>query len=135
MLLLLNNEWINFEKNQKSMKKHTFFVLFFFLLLGSSFTPKEIIRTSLKITVRNDLGNIESNVTVTVYGNEKDFQKEENPVQTGQTNEKGVVHFKDLEARVYFVSAVKGDMNNFGAGVQTSRLEAKKVNKVTIIIE
>ena len=117
------------------MKKHIFFLFFFLILVGSGFTTKEVIPTSLKITVRNDLGNLESKVIVTLYGSESDFQKEENPIQTGQTNEKGIVSFKGLESRVYFVTAVKGDMNNFGAGVQTSRLEAKKVNKVTIIIE
>ena len=117
------------------MKKYHFFILFFFILIASGFTAKEVIPTSLKINIRNDLGNIESNVIVTLYGNETDFQQEKNPVQTGTTNDKGMVTFKGLEAKVYYVAAVKGDKNNYGAGVQTSRLEAKKVNKVTIIIE
>jgi hypothetical protein len=46
-----------------------------------------------------------------------------------------MVTFKGLEAKIYYVAAVKGDKNNYGAGVQTGKLEAKKVNKVTIIIE
>ena len=117
------------------MKNVHFLTLFFILLIGSGFDLKEAIPTSLKITIRNDLGNLESGVTVTLYANQQDFEKEQNPVQTGTTNDKGLVTFKDLQAKVYFVAAVKGDMNNYGAGVQTNQLEAKKINKVTIIIE
>ena len=117
------------------MKKTVFFTLFIFSLIGTGFTVSKIISTSLKITIRNDLGNIESGVTVTLYGNKEDFKKEQNSIQVGKTNEKGVVSFKGLLAKAYFVTAIKGDMNNFGAGVQTNTLDAKKVNKVTIIIE
>jgi uncharacterized GH25 family protein len=117
------------------MNKRIFYSLFFVFLLGSGFTIEEMIPTSLKINIRNDLGNIESNVAVTLYDNETDFQQEQNPVQSGKTNDKGMVTFKGLEAKVYYVAAVKGDKNNYGAGVQTGKLEAKKVNKVTIIIE
>ena len=51
------------------------------------------------------------------------------------TDNKGRVTFKDLEEKVYFINAVKGDMNNYGMGVQTGKLEKGKVNKVTIVIE
>ncbi len=117
------------------MKKTVFFTLFVFSLMGTGFTVDKIIPTSLKITIRNNLGNIESGVTVTLYANKEDFKKEQNSIQKGETNEKGVVTFKKLQAKAYFVSAIKGDMNNYGAGVQTNSLDAKKVNKVTIIIE
>ena len=43
--------------------------------------------------------------------------------------------FKDLKAISYFVLAKKGDKNNFGGGEQTGKLEAKRINKVTIVIE
>jgi hypothetical protein len=117
------------------MKKHLFFALFILLLTGSGFAVEEVIPTSLKITIRNDLGNLETDVTVTLYASQEDFQKEQNALQQETTNAKGMVTFKDLQAKVYYVAAVKGDMNNYGAGVQTNQLEAKKVNKVTIIIE
>ncbi len=117
------------------MKKLVIFSFFFVFLLGSGFTSNEMIPTSLKINIRNDLGNIESDVVVTLYGSETDFQQEKNPVQSGKTNDKGMVTFKGLDAKIYYVSAVKGDKNNYGAGVQTGKLEAKRVNKVTIIIE
>jgi len=117
------------------MKKTVFITLFIFSLMGTGFTIDKIIATSLKITIRNNLGNIESGVTVTLYGNKEDFKKEQNSIQEGETNEKGVVTFKKLGTKAYFVTAIKGDMNNYGAGVQTNTLDANKVNKVTIIIE
>jgi len=117
------------------MKRQFFLASIFLLLTGTSFTNMEVIGTSLKINIRNSLGNIESGVTVTLYGNQEDFKQEENPVQQGLTNGKGMVTFKNLEAKAYFVAAEKGDMSNFGLGVQTNILEAKKVNKVTIVIE
>lgn len=117
------------------MKKSLFFALFVFFLASSGFTLKEVLASTLKITIRNDLGNTESGVTVTVYDSKEDFQVEQNPVQQDETDDKGVVTFKGLQAKAYFVAAVKGDMNNYGAGVQTNTLEDRKVNKVTIIIE
>ncbi len=117
------------------MKHLLFFTLFVFYLTGTALAAHEILATSLKINIRNELGNMESGVMVTLYANEQDFKKEENPVQSGVTNEKGMVTFKKLDAKAYYVTAVKGDKNNFGLGVQTNKLEANKINKVTIIIE
>lgn len=117
------------------MKKTVFFLLIMAVLAGSGFSSTEVLPTGLKITIRNDLGNLESGVIVTLYKSKDDFEKEQNMVMKGYTNEKGVVSFKQLDAIAYYISAVKGDMNNYGAGVQTDPLEANKINKVTIIIE
>ena len=117
------------------MRKTVFFALILAISMSTGFETSKSLATSLKITIRNDLGNTESGVLVTLYKSKKDFQKEENFVLKGHTNDKGVVSFKGLNAIAYFVSAVKGDMNNYGAGVQTNPLDANKINKVTIIIE
>ncbi len=117
------------------MKKTLFFAAAIALLVATAFTESKPLATSLKITIRNDLGNIESGVQVTLYKSKEDFQKEQNIVMQEHTNHKGVVHFKGLNAKTYYVSAVKGDMNNYGAGVQTNPLDENKINKVTIIIE
>lgn len=117
------------------MKKTAFFALILVVFISSGFEVNTPLATSLKITIRNDLGNTEAGVLVTLYKTKEDFQKEENFVLKGHTNEKGVVSFKGVDPMVYFVSAVKGDMDNYGAGVQTNPLDANKVNKVTIIIE
>lgn len=95
----------------------------------------QIIKTQMSVTIRNELGNTEDGVTVQLYENEEDYKAEKNVVAEGTTDEKGVAKFKELKAISYFVLAKKGDKNNFGGGEQTGKLEAKRINKVTIVIE
>lgn len=104
------------------------------------FTPKtedaQFFKTNLRIVIQDDLGNIQEGATVTLYGNKDDYRKSENPVADPQmTDKKGRVTFKDLEPKVYHVHAEKGKMNNNNLGVQTDTLEAKKLNKVAIVIQ
>lgn len=101
-----------------------------------AFNSVQLMKTSLTITVRNELGNIEEGVGVQLFPTEEDYRNETNPSsEIEYSDKKGKVRFKDLEPKVYFVNAVKGDKNNIGAGVQTDTLQEGKVNKVTIIIE
>ena len=65
------------------MKQSVFFSLFIFLLIGTGFSTNDYLATNLKITIRNDLGNLESGVTVILYSSKEDFKKEENPVKQG----------------------------------------------------
>ena len=95
----------------------------------------QIIKTQMHVTIRNELGNTEDGVTVQLFENEDDYKQEKNIVAEGVTDEKGVVKFKELKAISYFVLAKKGDKNNFGGGEQTGKLEEKRINKVTIVIE
>ena len=95
----------------------------------------QIIKTQMSVTIRNELGNTEDGVTVQLYENEEDYKAEKNVVAESVTDEKGVAKFKELKAISYFVLAKKGDKNNFGGGEQTGKLEAKRINKVTIVIE
>jgi hypothetical protein len=106
-------------------------ILLFALTLGSS----QILKTQLHMTVRNELGNTEAGVSVTLYATDADYEKEQNPVQSGITDEKGVVKFKELKAQEYFVLAKKGELNNFGGGEKTGALIANRINKVNIIIQ
>lgn len=120
------------------MKKYTQLTLAIavFFLFSFSLKSDQLLPTSLRITVLNELGNVEPEAKVTLYGNGEDYKKEENAVMEGKmTDKKGRVTFKGLEPKVYFVNAEKGDKNNYGAGVQTDTLEEGKVNKVNIIIE
>jgi hypothetical protein len=106
------------------------------MLALTSFSTFQVFNTSMKITVRNELGNIEEGVSVQLFGSEEDYRNETNPVTDKLvTDKKGNVKFKELEGKIYFVNAVKGDKNNVGAGVETAKLEEGKMNKVTIIIE
>lgn len=101
------------------------------LILLASF---QLFKTNLRITVRNELGNIESGATVAVYKTKEDYDKGINPVALDKTDDKGTVVYDNMEAIVYYVTAEKGDRNNFGAGEKTEPLTPNKTNKMTIII-
>jgi hypothetical protein len=95
----------------------------------------QIVKTQIAITIRNDVGNTEEGVKVMLFETEGDYTKEENVVAEGETDAKGVVKFKELKATSYYVIARKGDMDNSGGGEQTGKLEANRINKVTIVIQ
>jgi hypothetical protein len=95
----------------------------------------QIIKTQLSITVRNELGNTEEGVTVQLFETEQDYKDEKNIAAEGKTDAKGVVKLKDLKAISYYVIARKDDKDNSGGGEQTGRLEEKRINKVTIVIQ
>ena len=104
-------------------------------LCFSFIIPNQIVKTNLQITVRNDLGNVESGVNIHLYKTKEDFEKLTNPAAGPlQTDKNGKVTFKDLEAIEYFIGAEKGDLNNFGGGEKTEKLDANRINKITIIV-
>lgn len=102
------------------------------LVMTSGF---QIIKTTLNVTVRDDVGNTVEGAKVRLFENEADYKSEEHMSAEGVTDAKGVVKFKDLKAIGYYVIAEKGDLDNSGGGEKTAKLEEKKVNKVTIIIQ
>jgi hypothetical protein len=95
----------------------------------------QLIKTSMNVTIRDELGNTVEGATVTLYETEENYKAEKNPAGEQTTDAKGLARFKDLKAISYFVLAKKGDKNNFGGGEQTGKLEEKRINKVTIVIE
>jgi hypothetical protein len=95
----------------------------------------QLIKTTLHITVRDDLGNIVEGATVQLFETEDDYNKEENVVAEGTTDKYGIVKFKDLKAIAYYVIIRKDDKDNSGGGERTAVLEAKRINKVTIVIQ
>jgi hypothetical protein len=102
----------------------------------NSALPKlQLVKTSLQVTVRNNLGNLEEGAEVKLYKTDADYQNDTNMVAKMTTDEKGRAKFTELESIIYFLDVRKGDMNNFGAGIQTDTLAEKRMNKVTIIIE
>lgn len=100
----------------------------------SSFTNHSPLPTNAKFTIVDELGNMVEGATVTLYVSKEDYREEVNPAQTGLTNAKGMVTFKKLDPKVYFIHAYKGDKNNNFAGVETDALVAGKMNKITIVI-
>ena len=120
------------------MKRTILLTIFSFamMLMVAQTTQAQVFNTSIRITILNELGNPVEGAAVQLFKSEEDYRAETNPAtEVYYTDEKGQVKIKDLEARVYYVNAEKDDKNNIGAGVMTDKLEEKKLNKVTIIIE
>ncbi len=115
------------------MKKYTSIVIIILIALVAA--QAQIIKTSLTLTVRDELGNTAEGVSVKLFENEADYTAEKNPSEEGKTDAKGVVRFKNLKAIAYFVLARKGDKDNAGGGEKTGTLEEKKFNKATIVIQ
>lgn len=95
----------------------------------------QLIKTSLNVTVRDELGNTVEGATVQLFKTEEDYNNEENVVAEATSDKKGVAKLKELEALPYYVLVRKGEKNNFGAGEKIDTLQAKRINQVTIIIE
>jgi len=102
------------------------------LVLLSSF---QLIKTTLHITVRDELGNIVEGATVQLFETEDDYLKEQNKVAETVTDKYGIGKLKDLKAIPYHVIVRKDDKDNSGGGEKTAPLEAKRINKVTIVIQ
>jgi hypothetical protein len=111
------------------------FRIFTAFVLVVSLMSFYFIKTQIAITVRNELGNIEEGVKVQLFETEDDYQKEVNVAAEGTTDEKGIVKFKELKPIPYYIIARKGDKDNSGGGEQTGKLEANRINKVTIVIQ
>jgi hypothetical protein len=109
----------------------TLFILTF-LVAVSAF---QLIKTTLTVTVRDELGNIVEGAKVQLFENEADYTAEKNIASEGVTDKKGILKLKELKAIPYYVIVRKDDKDNSGGGEQTGKLEEKKINKVTIIIQ
>lgn len=99
------------------------------------FSGFQIIKTSLGITVRDEVGNTVAGATVQLFEKEEDYTAEKNVAVEGVTDDKGYIRFKELKAMSYFVIVRKDDKDNSGGGERTGKLEEKKINKVTVVIQ
>ncbi|HEY0743283.1 MAG TPA: carboxypeptidase regulatory-like domain-containing protein [Chryseosolibacter sp.] len=102
-----------------------------FLIAVPSF---QLIKTTLTVTVRDELGNIVEGAKVQLFENEEDYTAEKNVAAEGVTDKKGLLKLKDLKAIEYYLIVRKDDKDNSGGGEKT-KLEEKKINKVTVIIQ
>lgn len=117
------------------MKKLTILICLVVLFPALSSSLTQLIKTQIHITVRNELGNTEEGASVKLFEREQDYKDEKNIAAEGTTDAKGVVKFKELKAISYYVLVSKGDKDNFGGGEQTGKLEEKRINKVTVVIQ
>ena len=95
----------------------------------------QIIKTTLNLTVRDEVGNTVEGATVQLFEKEEDYVAEKNVAVEGTTDAKGILKLKDLKAMSYFVIVRKDDKDNSGGGERTGKLEEKRINKVTIVIQ
>lgn len=114
-----------------NIQARTLFVVAFFLV-ASGF---QLIKTTLNLTVRDEVGNTVEGATVQLFETEEDYIAEKNVAVEGVTDAKGVLKLKDLKAMSYFVIIRKDDKDNSGGGERTGKLEEKRINKVTVVIQ
>ena len=95
----------------------------------------QIIKTTLNLTVRDEVGNTVEGAAVQLFEKEEDYIAEKNVAVEGTTDAKGILKLKDLKAMSYFVIVRKDDKDNSGGGERTGKLEEKRINKVTIVIQ
>jgi hypothetical protein len=127
--------WINQRQaiNPTTMKRHLLTgVVASLLIILSGF---QIIKTTLNLTVRDEVGNTVEGATVQLFEKEEDYTAEKNVAVEGTTDAKGILKLKDLKAMSYFVIVRKDDKDNSGGGERTGKLEEKRINKVTIVIQ
>ncbi len=115
------------------MKMKLSVVLLLVMLVFS--TGFQLIKTTLHVTVRDELGNIVKGASVQLFENEDDYNKEQNVAAQGVTDEKGILKLKELKTASYYVIVRKDDKDNSGGAEKTPKLEEKKINKVTVIIQ
>ena len=117
------------------MKKQ---IIAFFAVLGIILISNEIysqlIKTQLRLSVKNNLGKEEEGVRVRLYATEEDYKAEKNMVQEHYTNRKGIVVFKDLQPIKYYINAVKDNKTNYGNGEVSEPLKEKQINQMLVII-
>ena len=105
-------------------------VCLMFLLSGF-----QLIKTTLHITVRDELGNIVEGANVQLFETEDDYLKEANVAAEIASDKYGIAKFKNLKPIAYYVIVRQDDKDNSGGGERTAQLEAKRINKVTIVIQ
>ncbi len=105
------------------------------VLFSVPFSAGQIFKTSLTLTVRDELGNTVEGASVKLFDTEDDYNKETNQSAEATTNAKGVAKFKGIKPLVYFVLVKKGGKDNAGGGEKIGKLEEGKFNKSTVIIQ
>ncbi|MFN6944699.1 MAG: carboxypeptidase-like regulatory domain-containing protein [Cytophagaceae bacterium] len=113
------------------MKKSAAILFLSFLIMSYQVVP-----VSLRVTVRDEVGNIVQGAKVTIYQSEEDYSQNQNQVGDAQTTDRrGNAIFRNLETIPYYVRAEKGEMNNEERGIKTDTLNRARQNQVTIIVD
>ena len=114
------------------MKTLSLASLFLILVSFSIFTVKP---AKVKIIVVDENSNLVEGANVSLYINQERYKTEKNASASGKTNSKGIIQFKNLEERIYYIHVRKGDLNNNGGSIQTDTLHASSKNRFQIMID
>lgn len=117
------------------MKKIIFSTLIILLTMVAFDAQSEVLPTNLKITILDNLGNPVADAKVSIYSSKDDYLNSKNAITQGVTNAKGIVKFKKLEPKAYYIEAVSGDKKNDGLGAATDQLQEGRTNLVNVVIE
>lgn len=111
-------------------------LLLLLAFITTNYASTEVLPTSLRITVIDNLGNFVEGAQVIIYTSQEDYNSDENPAAGPlATDKKGRVTFKNLNPQSYFVDARYGDKTNIGEGVKTAPLQEGRINKVNTVIQ
>jgi hypothetical protein len=105
------------------------------VLLSYTIAPSQIFKTSLTLTVRDEIGNVVEGASVKLFENQENYNKEVNAVAETTTDAKGIAKFKGIRPISYYVLVKKGDKDNAGGGEKIDKLDEGKFNKSTIVIQ
>lgn len=104
------------------------------VLVSWSSSGQAFLPTKLHVTVIDQKEQPVESVNVRIYGSKADYLESRNVLFEGVTNTKGVVKFKGLEPKEYFVEARKEKMSNDAADVALPSLQEGRINKVSLTI-
>ena len=116
------------------MKKNNIVILAVILVTAIA-ASAQLFKTSLALTVRDEVGNTVSEASVQLFEKKEDYDKEINAAFTSKTDAKGVAKFKNIKAISYFLLVKKGDKTNAGGGEEIGKLVENRSNKATVVIQ
>jgi len=104
-------------------------------LILVSFSIYTIDPAKVKIIVVDENNSLVEGANVSLYISHDRYKSENNASASGKTNKKGVIQFKNLEEKVYYIHVRKGQLNNNGGSIQTDTLRASGKNRFQIMID
>jgi hypothetical protein len=135
IVILRGIEKVGTSRNKQVNPMRSVVRTLFVLGFVTTITSFQLIKTSLNITVRDEVGNTVEGATVQLFEKEEDYTAEKNMAVEGVTDNKGYLKLKELKPISYFVIVRKDDKDNSGGGERTGKLEEKRMNKVTVVIQ
>ena len=119
------------------MKRLSYLVMVsFFCLFACEKTEYNDVKPMLEITVNDTEGNLVSDVSVVLFETETDWKNNSNELSKTTTSETGIVLFEELEEKIYYFSATKGELTNAESLIAiSSELKINIKAKITLTIK